>query len=153
MCPPVEKPICTSGYGWRTVFKKPNFHPGTDLVSLSGNRSVYAVYPGIVVTDFDNYNHSLRWKNRRHSAGNYIAVETVWNGQKFWLRYIHLESNRVAPGQQVKPGMHLGNYGNVGMSTGPHLHLDCYNPESGKFIDPRPFFDAMKIPHKKGTSK
>lgn len=153
MIQPVKKPICTSGYGNRWLFGKWDFHPGTDLVSQSANRTVFAVWPGKVVTDFDVYNHALRWKDRRHSAGNFVCIESEWNDLVFWQRYLHLEHNTVSAMQEIKVGQPLGVYGNVGQATGAHLHFDLWDPVKKKFLDIRPFCDMLSIPHRKGDHR
>lgn len=38
-------------------------------------------------------------------------------------RYAHLESNVVNVGQHVDGGNYIGEMGNLGNSTGPHVHL------------------------------
>jgi len=44
------------------------------------------------------------------------------------MQYLHFKKNgvRVKIGQKVKKGQHIGFSGNVGWSTGPHLHIDLY---------------------------
>lgn len=44
------------------------------------------------------------------------------------MEYLHLRKNgsRVKVGQQVEKGQHIGFSGNVGWSSGPHLHISLY---------------------------
>lgn len=59
--------------------------------------------------------------------------------------YGHLSSIKVKPGQRVSAGDLIGLSGNTGRSTGPHLHLQLFNP-SGKVIDPTKFIDeALEV--------
>lgn len=53
--------------------------------------------------------------------GNYIVVEHP-NGTQ--TLYAHLSANIVYAGQQVAQGQVIGNVGNTGRSTGPHLHFE-----------------------------
>ncbi|MFN1193195.1 M23 family metallopeptidase [[Kitasatospora] papulosa] len=53
--------------------------------------------------------------------GNGITLTDV-NGVTYI--YGHLDSRGVATGTTVAPGQYLGESGNTGQSTGPHLHFE-----------------------------
>jgi murein DD-endopeptidase MepM/ murein hydrolase activator NlpD len=38
--------------------------------------------------------------------------------------YWHLSAIYIGPGDVVVPGQHIGDIGNSGLSTGPHLHWE-----------------------------
>lgn len=48
-------------------------------------------------------------------------------------RYVHLKANslKVKNCQDIKRGELLGESGNTGYSTGPHLHVDYVRPVGG----------------------
>ena len=56
-----------------------------------------------------------------------------------WVIYAHLSKLLVKPGDTVKAGQHIGESGNSGNSTGPHLHFEMRNNirwSAGEDIDP-----------------
>lgn len=86
------------------------FHTGTDLISLTGNRFVYATGNGIVV----HQETSPKLGNVlviRHTNG----IETV---------FTHLENTYVKVAEKVHPNTLIGQYGASGESTQPHLHYE-----------------------------
>ncbi|SFX49156.1 peptidoglycan DD-metalloendopeptidase family protein [Marinospirillum alkaliphilum] len=66
-------------------------------------------------------------------GGNYLVID---HGQGFETRYLHLHRMYVNRGQDVRRGQQIGQTGNTGRSTGPHLHYELH-------INGRPV-DAMR---------
>ncbi|HEU5051263.1 MAG TPA: M23 family metallopeptidase [Gemmatimonadales bacterium] len=67
-------------------------------------------------------------RDREHLAGNHIILDC--NG--IWIVMGHLRrgSVRVAAGQDVETGEIIGNVGNSGNSSEPHLHIHAQRPGS-----------------------
>jgi len=59
--------------------------------------------------------------DRGGGYGNYIVIDHD-NGKS--TLYAHLSSVSVSKGQKVSAGQKVGNVGNTGFSTGPHLHFE-----------------------------
>ncbi|PDQ36476.1 MAG: hypothetical protein B5766_00575 [Candidatus Lumbricidophila eiseniae] len=60
------------------------------------------------------------------SLGTVTMIDHVINGKKITSVYAHqlAGSRRVQVGDTVTPGQAIGQVGNTGMSTGPHLHFE-----------------------------
>jgi murein DD-endopeptidase MepM/ murein hydrolase activator NlpD len=56
-----------------------------------------------------------------------------------WVIYAHLSKALVKAGDKVTKGQHIGESGNTGNSSGPHLHFEMRDNirwSAGKDIDP-----------------
>lgn len=134
---PIKDYKITSPYGYRILRGKKEFHDGIDFISVTGDKNVYAIANGIVEYDMDNYDDSLRWTDKHHSAGNMIIIRHTINGAIYYARYLHLGENTVSKNDFVNEGDILGQYGDYGYSFGAHLHFDLYD-KNWKKIDPTP---------------
>lgn len=74
---------------------------------------VYAMADGVVMIS-----KSSGWNG---GYGQYIVIK---HGNKTQTLYGHLSKNDVVAGQSVKQGQKIGELGNTGRSTGPHLHFE-----------------------------
>ncbi|MTI93909.1 MAG: hypothetical protein FH749_00240 [Firmicutes bacterium] len=103
----------SSPFGWRRhpLSGGQDYHTGIDIAgpSIYGN-SVFATGNGRVT--FAGY---------RSSYGYLIIVDHGYGLQTY---YAHLSRIRVQSGQVVEKGQLIGNVGNSGASTGPHLHYE-----------------------------
>ena len=100
-------------------------HAGVDLAGAYGS-PVYSTADGVVVyAGWENgYGRLIRI---RHDFG----LET---------RYGHLSQIRVTVGQRVSRGDRIGDMGNSGRSTGPHLHYEVR--VGGTPVNPMTFIKA-----------
>ena len=105
------------------------FHDGIDVAAPTGT-PVYAPLAGVVShVDLDGV-------GRGETNGNAIFL-TVAGGYR-WC-FLHLSAFAVPKGATVAQGTLLGLVGATGRATGPHLHLQVYDP-AGKTVDPLDFF-------------
>lgn len=98
-------------------------HDGIDFKTPVGTH-VYATKNGKVTR--------TNWKTKY----NGYCVEIKVDGQKEYLKYLHLSDVLVKPGQRVKVGTHIANSGNTGRSTAPHLHYQVDRGNHGKVFNP-----------------
>ena len=96
----------TSNYGWRWN----RGHHGVDIALRVGD-PVRAAFSGTV-----------RIASRMGGYGNCVVLRHA-NGLE--TLYGHLSKINVKHGQQVSVGDIIGQGGNTGNSTGPHLHFEC----------------------------
>lgn len=134
-CMPAIQPVANknlkqtaSGYGVRIdpVYGTPKFHAGMDFSANIGT-DVYATGNGTVV--------QMGWKT---GYGNLIVIDHGF-GYQTW--YAHLNAFHTRVGKKVVRGEVIGEVGNTGKSTGPHLHYEVHfkgnimNPVNYYFMD------------------
>ena len=112
----------TSGYGPRVnPFPPPKvkYHYGIDLDTPWGT-PIYAVDDGVVKKiDYDDV------------SGLYMIVEHPDNLES---RFAHLYTWTKPEGTEIKKGEMIGETGESGNVTGPHLHFGL--KKNGRFINP-----------------
>jgi len=111
---PIQNRQITSRFGMRRdpISGVMSFHTGIDLRADIGT-PVVASLDGVI---------SVTGENRIY--GRYIIM-THPNGYK--TLYAHLNSFSVKQGDRVARGRKIGESGNTGYSTGPHLHFSIYD--------------------------
>jgi len=112
---PLHTQIITSYFGNRRINYAVRFHDGVDFSARVGE-TVMAAMDGIV---------TVAVFHRQH--GNYIVISHS-NGYR--TLYSHLSLISVKEGDIVKKGQKIGESGNTGNSTGPHLHFSIYDTEN-----------------------
>lgn len=90
-------------------------HYAIDIQAYIG-QPVYAADSGVVI--------SAGYSN---GYGNNVLIDHK-NG--YYTRYAHLNSLGVSTGDKVQAGQTIGEAGNTGNSTGPHLHFEI-RPDTG----------------------
>lgn len=113
----------SSNYGWRRdpFSGRRAWHTGVDIAAPPG-RSVVAAAEGKVV--FTGWN------------GNYGKCVIIRHDFGFETVYGHLSKILVSVGDRVKKAQKIGEVGNTGRSTGPHLHYEVRR--YGKVVNPWP---------------
>lgn len=111
----------TSGFGTRKdpFHGRESFHGGIDLATSVGT-SVLASADG-VVSKVENGSRYGKYVSVQHKDGSESS-------------YGHLSAQSVRVGQRVRQGQKLGEVGNTGRSTGPHL--DYRLKKNGELVNP-----------------
>ncbi|MCR2803585.1 M23 family metallopeptidase [Paenibacillus soyae] len=121
---PADSRRVTSTFGVRRdpISGRSAVHSGLDL---GGNRGdpIYAAADGVVTLS-----------ERGYPQGNNILID---HGRGMETRYLHLNRRLVEIGDTVKKGQLIGELGNTGRSTGPHLHYEVI--VNGEHVDPMPY--------------
>lgn len=119
----------SSYFGRRTdpIFGGRRFHEGQDFASFKGNK-VYATGDAVV--------ESVQYQF--FGYGNMIILN---HGFGYKTRYAHLKTILVQEGQKVLRGEQIGELGNSGKSTGPHLHYEVIY--LGNHVNPSNFYDMQ----------
>lgn len=117
---PTSKYI-TSGFGNRKIalYGYERFHTGVDIHGAIGTE-VLAIADGtVIVSTYDD-----GW-------GDYMIIN---HGNNILSLYAHLNCRYIKRGESVQRGQAIGELGNSGFSSGPHLHFEIR--ENGKSINP-----------------
>lgn len=105
----------SSTFGGRNIGAGAEFHYGSDIANSIGT-PIVAAADGIV-----------SYASPMGTYGNVIMITHSIDGQIFTTVYAHLNGYNVGSGQSVSKGQVIGQMGNTGRSTGPHLHFEIHN--------------------------
>ena len=110
------------GYRMHPIYHRWKFHSGVDLPGRIGD-PVYATGDGVVEET-----------ERNRSRSGYGTQILLDHGFGYQTRYAHLSKILVERGDSVKRGQIIGELGNTGASTAPHLHYEVLYMRS--FVNP-----------------
>ena len=111
-------------------------HKGTDF-GLAEGTPIVSSTDGVVI-----YSSGSTEAAYGSGYGGYGICVAIYNKElKQTFLYAHLSKAFVNKGQTVTQGQHIGNSGNTGQSTGPHLHFEVrqmsggYNSSIASYLD------------------
>lgn len=131
---PSLKPVLegkkSSGFGMRNhkILRVKRHHDGIDLSATRGT-PIYASADGVV--QFVG------------NAGGYGKMVRIDHKYGFETRYGHMSKYVVREGESVKRGQKIGEVGNTGLSTAPHLHYEVLYQR--KALDPESYYFDDRI--------
>ena len=110
-CAPLHAAVLTDRFGWRFHPQEHSldFHTGADLAA-EPETAVYAFMGGTVTA-----------AGYHESYGKYIRID---HGNDFSTLYAHCSKLLVRKGEKVHTGQRIGQVGQSGNATGPHLHFE-----------------------------
>jgi len=130
--PDPSKYRLSSGFGYRTdpVYGRSARHTGVDFAMKPGN-PIYSTGDGVVESvKFEFFGY-----------GNQVVID---HGFGYKTRYAHMRNIGVVEGMKVKRGECIGESGNSGKSTGPHLHYEVIY--KGNPVNPSNYYDLAITP-------
>jgi len=121
-------PRITSPYGWRVhpIEKTRKHHNGIDYAMAVGS-PLYSISNGTVIFAGPS---KLKFPNGEPRGGGYIVkIRHKVRGEWIVSAYMHLKKGSIRAagikvGDKVREGQKIGESGNTGESTGPHLHFE-----------------------------
>jgi murein DD-endopeptidase MepM/ murein hydrolase activator NlpD len=112
MALPIKDGKITTKYKKLGKMWSKGYHTGVDFAVPSGT-DILAVDNGVIA--------KANWGK---SYGTQIVQQVGLHSKKRWVIYAHLSKSLVKPGDAVVKGQHIGESGNTGNSSGPHLHFE-----------------------------
>ena len=135
--PDPRKYRLSSSFGFRSdpFTGRSKRHTGVDFALDPGN-PVYATGDGVVESvKFEFFGY-----------GNQVVVD---HGFGYKTRYAHLKNIGVVEGMKVKRGECIGESGNSGRSSGPHLHYEVLYRDA--YVNPANYYDLTITPEEYST--
>ena len=127
----------SSSFGYRSdpFTGRSKHHSGVDFAMKPGH-PVYATGDGVVESvKFEFFGY-----------GNSVLID---HGFGYKTRYAHLKSIGVVEGMKVKRGECIGESGNSGRSSGPHLHYEVLYKD--RHVNPSNYYDLTITPEEYST--
>ena len=106
---------------------RPVIHTGIDLAAPEGTPFYAAASGWVTLADYDR---------PTADANTRIIIQHDGRNDGYATDYLHWVASYVEEGDYVHAGDPIGEVGNVGFSTGPHLHFSVTDLETGEHIDP-----------------
>jgi murein DD-endopeptidase MepM/ murein hydrolase activator NlpD len=133
----INWPLADYRYGG-TLLNPDITHTGVDIPAEAGT-PILAAGPGIVIWAGWGLFTSTP-ENIRDPYGMAVAIrhDFGYHGQPLFTIYAHMRAVDVAVGQRVKTGEPLGEVGDTGYTTGPHLHFELRIGQNSYFFTRNP---------------
>ena len=134
-----------SGPGQRTLNGRTAVHNGRDFPVNVGTNIIVNRAGEVVKSEYSStFGNTIVVRYDQISEAGRLAHESNVVIPPIYIRYAHLSNRNVKEGDPVIPGTIIGQSGNTGTSTGPHVHVEVYAPMPGDknvYYDP---YDQIK---------
>ncbi|MBD7956384.1 M23 family metallopeptidase [Microbacterium sp. Sa4CUA7] len=127
----VRWPVTVFNYQSYNLFGGYAGHKGFDMMTGTGT-PIFAAASGVVRTSTDGGG----------SYGAVVMIDSVVGGQQVSATYAHMSygTRVVSAGQTVQAGQLIGQVGQTGRATAPHLHFEVQ--VNGTYVDPLAWLNA-----------
>jgi murein DD-endopeptidase MepM/ murein hydrolase activator NlpD len=135
-CFPIAGRFSYGGPDARFGAKRPgHVHQGQDLAAAEGT-PVVAPRGGVV--------KAVRYQ--AGGAGHYVVLDGAEEDRDYVFMHLRAGSVRVREGEQLRTGQRIGDVGDTGHSSGPHLHFEIWLggawAAGGHPVDPLPYLET-----------
>lgn len=140
----LSKPMHSRDFVLTSAFRTPE-RPGHRGIDLGGDDGapIYAMAAGVVTES-----------GPASGFGHWIVIDHQIDGELYSTVYGHMWADglHVQAGDVVEAGQHIGDVGNDGQSTGPHLHFEMWEDgrTGGTEVDPLPWVNEAVNPGTEG---
>ena len=112
--------------GYVTQYYNSSSHRAYDFSSSNKSEPIYAIAEGTVHAIYhDNCTTGNFCGYRCNGNAKVVVTKHNYNGKYYYATYAHLGSfGNISVGSFVTRNTKIGNMGNTGCSTGPHLHFE-----------------------------
>jgi murein DD-endopeptidase MepM/ murein hydrolase activator NlpD len=112
-------------YRYGGIFFKPDaVHTGIDIPADMGTPVLAAGQGEVVWASWGLYTGEPTNQNDPYGLAVVIRHDFGYDDQTLFTVYAHLDQVDVVPGQWLQTGDQLGEVGQTGFTTGPHLHFE-----------------------------
>ena len=132
---PIKNGKITTRYKKKGKMWSKGYHTGVDFAVPTGTE-IIAVADGKI--------ESANW-------GKSYGIQAIQKVEGGWVIYAHLSKLNVKAGDKVVAGQKIGESGNTGNSSGPHLHFEMRDNirwSAGKDLNPSGILGVSALPPK-----
>lgn len=123
-----KSPMRSSGAYITCQYGCYNGHTGIDFGNVNKTVPLYSTASGTVIQASGGCSATGGYigNSCNYGAGNNVVIKHQINGRQYFSIYMHMSAVNVKVGQKVTANTQIGNMGNSGNTSGPHLHFELF---------------------------